>query len=182
MAKTSFANLKLKVVEDVETIEINGQDVEVKKYLPISDKYDLIMITLQQALEDKVYNPLKMDMFFHLNLVYLYTNLSFTEKQKEDPNKLYDILQSNGIIDKVIDAIPKFEWETLWQMISLTKEEYTRWNQSAAGMVAEVIEELPKSAEMASSLLQNFNSEDYKEVIRFAQAGNADRPVPSVVK
>ena len=34
------------------------------------------------------------------NIEY-YTNISFTEKQKEDVVKLYDILQSNYVIDKV---------------------------------------------------------------------------------
>ena len=33
------------------------------------DKYDLIMITLQESKEEGVYNHLKMDMFFHLNII-----------------------------------------------------------------------------------------------------------------
>ena len=79
--KVSYANLKLKVDTSVDTFDFNNQTIEVLKYLPIEDKYDLIMITLQKAEEDGIYNDIKLDMYFHLNLVYMYTNLSFTETQ-----------------------------------------------------------------------------------------------------
>jgi hypothetical protein len=32
-----------------------------------------------------------------LEIIYNYTNLSFTEKMKEDPFKLYDILINNNL-------------------------------------------------------------------------------------
>lgn len=179
MAKVSFANLRMKIQDEVKTIDIGNQMIEVKQYLPIADKYDLIMISLQQAKDGKVYNPLKLDMFFHLNIVYLYTNLSFTDKQKEDPEKLYDILQTNGVITAVMEVIPSEEWEVIWDTLLDTQRVYSKWEQSAAGMLEMVIDELPKKAETAANLLEGFNAEDYAEVIRFAQAGNADRPIPS---
>ena len=88
MSKVSYANLKLKVDTSVDTFDFNNQTIEVLKYLPIEDKYDLIMITLQKAEEDGIYNDIKLDMYFHLNLVYMYTILSFTEKQKENEAKI----------------------------------------------------------------------------------------------
>ena len=182
MSKVSFANLKLKTIEDVKEIDFNGAKIEVKQYLPISDKYDLIMITLQQAYEDRVYNPLKIEAFFHLNLIYLYTNINFTDKQKENPEKLYDILQSNKIIDAVVEAIPREEFCDLYDTLCETRDEYIEWNKSAAGMLSIIVDDLPKKAAAASELLSNFNTEDYKEVIRFAQAANADRPIPTLVE
>jgi len=41
-------------------------------------------------------------MYFNLYIVYFYTNLNFTDKQKEDPAKLYDQMESNGLITEVI--------------------------------------------------------------------------------
>jgi hypothetical protein len=38
-----------------------------------------------------------------------YTNISFTDKQKEDIYKLYDLLVSSGLFYKVNNAIPKEE-------------------------------------------------------------------------
>ena len=45
MAKVSYANLKLKIDTNVNTFDFQGQVIEVLKYLPIEDKYDLVMIT-----------------------------------------------------------------------------------------------------------------------------------------
>jgi hypothetical protein len=43
-------------------------------------------------------NPVKTRVFTMLEIMYAYTNINFTEKQKEDPAKLYDILLSSGLI------------------------------------------------------------------------------------
>ena len=90
MAKVSYANLKLKIDTSVETFDFQGQTIEVLQYLPIEDKYDLVMVALQNAEENGIYNPVKLDMYFHLYIMYMYTNLSFTEKQKFNEQKLYD--------------------------------------------------------------------------------------------
>ena len=80
----SYANMKLKPVTTTHILEWNGYEIEVLDYLPIEDKYDLIMVTLQKAWEDGYYNPIKIVQFFHLHLIYMYTNINFTDKQRED--------------------------------------------------------------------------------------------------
>ena len=109
MAKVSFANLKLKVSDEVKVIKVNDTEIEVKQYLSISDLYDIMMITLQNSKEDGYYNPYKISMYMHLYLLYAGTNLSFTDKQKEDEAKLYDILNSNGIIKDVCAEMPYYQ-------------------------------------------------------------------------
>ena len=42
--------------------------------------------------------------------MYAYTNINFTDKQKEDPTKLYDMLISSGLVCEVINAIPEAEY------------------------------------------------------------------------
>ena len=88
--KVSYANMKLKVNTAVKTFKFCEQEIEVLQYLPARDKYDLLMVTLQKALEEDGYNEFKLNLYFELNLVYMYTNISFTEKQSEDEFKLYD--------------------------------------------------------------------------------------------
>ena len=93
MAKVTYASLKLKVDNSSFTFDFNGNQIEVLKYLPIDSKYDLVEVTLQKSKESNgYYNPLKVDMYFHLHLVYMYTNISFTDKQREDEAKLYDTI------------------------------------------------------------------------------------------
>ncbi|MBQ1716746.1 MAG: hypothetical protein II025_02495, partial [Ruminococcus sp.] len=66
---------------------IENSNIEVLKYLPIEDKYNLINITLQNAREGSIYNSLLLDVYFHLYIVIMYSNITFTEKQKENQHE-----------------------------------------------------------------------------------------------
>ena len=74
MANVSFTNLKLSVDKSVNTFDFNGTKIDVLKYLPVEDKKDLVQIAMQKSFEDGLYNNMLLDVYFHLNLVYLYTN------------------------------------------------------------------------------------------------------------
>ena len=160
MAKVTFASLKLKIKDEIKTININDKEVEVKQYLTAEDKYDLIMISLQQAKENGIYNDFKLDMFLHLNIVFMYTNLTFTDKQRENLPNLYDILETNDIIEMVISAIPENE----------IKKSLITYENSVAGIVNNLITQLPANAQAAADIVDNFNPEKYNEVINFAKA------------
>ena len=43
MAKVSYASLKLALDKNVNTFDFNGTQIEVKRYLPIEDKMDLVI-------------------------------------------------------------------------------------------------------------------------------------------
>jgi len=49
--KAYFTKMKLKTDASVKTFDFAGQQIEVLQYLPAQDKYDLIMVALQNALE-----------------------------------------------------------------------------------------------------------------------------------
>ena len=42
MAKITYSSLKLKTKEDIKEINFNDSKIEVKQYLPIADKIDLV--------------------------------------------------------------------------------------------------------------------------------------------
>lgn len=175
MAKISFSNLKLQIVNENKTFTINNQEIEVRQYLPIEQKNDLIYITLQKSLENNVYNPVKMDMFFHLNLVYLYTNLNITDKQKEDEYKLYDILSSNGIINKTIELIPESEYQMLFEYLGTLQKSIRKYQTSFAGVVGNLISDLPAQAQAAADIVNNFDPTKFQEVVEFAKMANGGR-------
>ena len=173
----SYANMKLKPVTTTHKFEWNGNEIEVLDYLPIEDKYDLIMITLQKSLEDGYYNPIKIDEFFHLHLIYMYTNINFTEKQKEDEHKLYDSLKSNGLIDAFIEQMNEFDYSELFNMLDDTKRELTEYRRSTSALIQSLITDLPKQAEAAKQIVDNFDAEKYQNVINFAKAANGGREI-----
>jgi hypothetical protein len=59
--------------------------------------------------ENNFANPIKVDIYFTLELIDAYTNITFTEKQKEDPCKLYDLFASSGLMEAITNAIPLME-------------------------------------------------------------------------
>ena len=177
MAKITYASMKLKVNEDVKTIDVNGNSVEVLQYLPVDDKYSLINITLQKAKEGAIYNPLKKDMFFHLHLIYMYTNISFTDKQREDESKLYDTLVSNGVLDKIIEAIPENEFNLLYSYLNDQEQEILKFRNTVGGAIAEIIQNLPIQAEEMQKIVDNFDPQKFQNVLNFAKAANGGRDI-----
>ena len=177
MGKVTYSSLKLKTKEEVKEINFGDSKIEVQQYLPIQDKIDLIDITLQKAKEGRLYNPIKVDMFFHLNLIYLYTNITFTDKQREDEYKLYDNLQSNGVISQVITAMNENEYNGLLNMINEKIENELRYNTTAAAVISKIVDDLPKNAEAAQKIVNSFDKEKYQEVINFAKAANGGREI-----
>ena len=110
MAKISLTKLGLKVNQDIKTIEFNGQTIEVKQYLPVNEKLALIGNVINFAHDENNFsNPVKISIYTTLEIMYNYTNINFTDKQKEDPAKLYDMLISSGLVAEVINAISEAE-------------------------------------------------------------------------
>ena len=177
MAKVSYNNLKLKTNTSVETIDYEGNTIEVLQYLPINDKYDLVMMALQNSIEGELYNPVKLDMYLHLYLVYMYSNLSFTDKQREDESKLYDTLKSNGLIDMILDKIPEDEYEDIYYYINIYMEDSLEYKKSVSGFADKIVGDITKSFEALQQKIEEFNPEDFSNVMNFVKAANGDRPI-----
>lgn len=177
MAKTTFASLKLALDKEVNEFEFNDHKIEVKKYLPIEDKIDLVQITLQRSEEDGIYNEALLDMYFNLYIVFLYTNISFTDKQKEDLAKLYDLMQCNGLIPKVIANMEESEYSMLLDYMEKIREDRLKYKQTAAAVLQSIIGDLPANAEAAAQIVDNFNPEQYQNVVDFARAANGGRDI-----
>ena len=177
MAKVSYASLKLKTNTDTTTVDFNGSKIEILKYLPIEEKYDLISITLQKSLEDALYNPLKVDMYFHLHLIYMYTNLSFTDKQREDESKLYDTLSSNGLIDLILENIDELEYEILSTYLEESIEQDLEYKTTVAYLLNSIIGDMPRKIEGIQRMMDEIDQEKFTNAINFAKALNGGREI-----
>ena len=175
--KVSYANMKLKVNTKVKTFDFCGQKVEVLQYLPAHDKYDLLMVTLQKSLENGAYNEFKLNLYFELNLVYMYTNISFTEKQREDEFKLYDTLKSNGFYEQFFQVINEDEYNELFTQLNAIKDASSANRMSVGAVISQLIEDLPANAEAAAKIVENFDPKQFKAVIDFARYANGGRDI-----
>ena len=111
MAKVPFSKLQAKINNKVSQLfyyNSAGEAVyyEVKNYLPFEEKLELVSRIINNSIDDNgFYNPMRVKFNMVLETVYVYTNLSFTEKMKEDSFKLYDILMSTGIFKQIVEII-----------------------------------------------------------------------------
>lgn len=139
MAKVSLTKLGLKVNQDVKNIEFNGQIIEVKQYLPINEKLELISSVINSAADENNFsNPVKENVFLTLEILYHYTNINFTDKQKEDPVKLYDLVVSSGLVNKVTDLIPEEELDEVINGVAQSVKAIYAYRNSVLGILESI--------------------------------------------
>ena len=139
MAKVSLTKLGLKVNQDIKNIEFNEQIIEVKQYLPINEKLELISSVINSSADENNFsNPIKENVFLTLEILYHYTNINFTDKQKEDPVKLYDLVVSSGLVNKVTDLIPEEELDEVINGVAQSVKAIYTYRNSALGILESI--------------------------------------------
>ena len=170
MAKIPFTKLKCKINDNSIPVQIGEEIIAVKEYLSIQDKLILIENVALQAHEqnENYSNPLKVKVYTELEMIFAYSNISFTEKQKEDLPKLYDILKSSGVIDIIINTIPKDEVESLKTGVQETIESVYKYQNSILGLLDTIKTDYSDTNFDLSSIQEALQSEDLgmlKEVV-----------------
>lgn len=177
MAILNYSDLGLIKSNEIKTFKWNDKEIEVFQYLPIDSRYDIVMITLQESYENGIYNPIKLDKFFHLNLVYMYTNLIFTDDERMDTDKLFDEMKSTGFFESFLKNINAKEYAEMQEDIEQIARLSMQYKSTAASVLRNLIEDLPANAEAAQKIIDNFDPEKYQNVMNFAKAANGGRPI-----
>ena len=144
MAKVPFSKLDMKVntrdfVMHHENSKGEVVQYEVKNYLPIKEKMDLVSRIINQSTDDNgFYNPMRVKLYTTLEVVYAYTNLTFTPKQKEEPFKLYDLLVSTGLYDNITSHICAEDLEELEGSIWDTIKSIYSYRNSVMGILENI--------------------------------------------
>ena len=163
----SFIKIKKKKKEEIKNITINDQVIEVKQYLPISDKINIITNVIENSADDNNFaNPVKVEVFANLEIMYAYTNISFTDKQKENPTKLYDLLEENGVIAEVIAAIPENEYALLLGWIDETIEAFYTYRNSVMGIMEQISEDYSNLSLDATEIQQKLADPQNLELLK----------------
>lgn len=91
---------------------------------------------INQAQDDNNFiNPIKLDVFTVLEIVSGYAGVTFTEKQKENPAKLYDALKSSGFYKAVVNSIPKSEYKEFLNSLVCLVEKIYNYRTSVLGIL-----------------------------------------------
>lgn len=167
MPKVTFTKLQLKKKETHNEFTYNDQTIEVKEYLPINEKLTLISNVINAAQDSMQYaNPVKVEIFTSLEILYNYTNIGFTEKQKEDPAKLYDLLEGNGIINKVISLIPEEEYKFLINSIDECVKAVYAYVNSTRGIMESIVNDYENTNLDATEIESKIKNPENLELLR----------------
>lgn len=178
MGKITYSKIGLKVNTEVNKFTFNNQEIEVLHYLPVEDKIDLIEVALQKAEEDGIYNETMLDMYFHLNMVYLYSNITFTEKQKENEPKLYDAMVSSGFMAAFLQAMDEDEYTAVFNDLQRVRASREKYDLSTAAIVKSLIVDLPENAKTAAAVVDGFDPAQFQRLLNFAKASGFEDNKP----
>ena len=172
-----YKDLKLKKNIPVDILKWEDNEIKIKNGLGADEIYDIVMITLQKSAEGGIYNPLKIDMYYHLNLVYAMTDIEFSAEDREDEEELYNELELSGFMEAFLEKVNPKIYEYMVDSIEKTADILEHYNVSAASVFKNFVEDLPANAEAAQAIVDNFNPEKYQAVVDFAKAANGNRPI-----
>lgn len=95
--------------------------INVKEYLPINEKREVIDLVIAHCSEyedgNVLLNGVELYIMFHIKFIEAYTDIEFTSDYYDD----YDALTANGLLDMIINAaLP--EYNRMTEMLILQKE------------------------------------------------------------
>lgn len=168
MAKLAFSKLGLKINNEITNIHFNDQVIEVKQYISINDKLDLISDVLNKSFDaqNNFANPVKVKVYIALNIIQYYTNINFTEKQRQDPVKLYDCLESSGLLNQIIQAIPSNEYAALVEDTETTIKAFYAHKDSVYGILETVKEDYGNLDLNATALQEKIGNPENLELLK----------------
>ena len=167
MAKVSFTKLGLTKNQEVKIVNWNEQDIEVKQYLPVNEKLTLISNVLNNAHDENNFsNPVKVNLFTALEIMYAYTNINFTDKQKEDPVKLYDLLSGSKLYDKIVENIPVEEYLNVVNGIDETIDAIYTYRNSVMGILDTISNDYSNLNLDASEIQKKLADPENMELLR----------------
>ncbi len=137
MAKVSFTKLGLKKNTNVITLSWNDQTIEIKEYLPIEEKANIIERIINQSIDDKNFaSPCRIELYTTLEIIFAYTNINFTDKQKENVQELYDLLIGNGLWQAIVQELQKFtDYNYIITNVQATINEVYKYKNSILGIL-----------------------------------------------
>lgn len=158
MAKISLKDITpVKSIDPVEC-QIGDKIVLVEQYLPLEKKTAMIERIISNSIDDTGFiSPMRLEVYFRLEVVRCYTNISITDKMMEQPEKLFDQLVMNKIIGAVSCAMPTEEWEHIEKSIHQCAKAVQKYQSSFVGMMKTISKDYDATKLNVDELMQTLD-------------------------
>ena len=168
MAKISFNKLGLKINQATKTVQYKEDfAIEIKQYLPVNEKLKMMGEILEYTMDQNNFaNPVKQKVFTTISVIEYYTNITFTDKQKEDPTKLYDAINSSDLFEVISSNIPEAELQELQNGIDGIIIAYYQYTNSILGVLENIKQNYNSKELDISELLGQINDPQAFETLK----------------
>ena len=139
--------IDLQPIYTTKEIEVLGNKVEVKTYLPMEEKMNIAQLVLQQCIEFNYVNPIKVEAYFNAMVCMKYTNIDFLGYTED----IYNLLQ------QVIDVCFE-DYQELKGMVEEYLEKHEGYENSISGVINRTILDLPEKLKEAMNELDNLDT------------------------
>lgn len=171
----NYTDLQLKVNDEFNTFTFNDKEIKVYKYRGIETKYGLVDLVLKNSKDADIYNEVKIDFYFHLYLVYLYTDIDFPEEDVNEP-QLYDELKSSGFMSAFLTTMDENEYNELFDLLQEVKEQKNIYNTSIHAVIGNIMDRIGVNEEEIKNSLQNIDLSNFSQIFDAVKALNAPAP------
>lgn len=132
-----FTDLNLAPVIGKSLLVIEGKEVTIKDYLPMDDKIKFLEFIVNNSLDERTgcFSPVRIEIYYSIGLCHWYAGMEFTEEDLANATTVYDILETNNIIDKIIERIDCEDVAFMKSLVKDTIADIARYNSSAAGII-----------------------------------------------
>lgn len=173
----------LELQEEKITINWNEQDIEVKGYLSMDKKREMINWVISQSRRSKAGNLSVIDLEkkWDIAIVNYYTNFKFDIINKDYYNEVYDILNTNNFFDLIVTSIPAKEYSFISEKFKEEVDKDNEYQMTIAANIEKMFGSLKESisqSEEAFRRLEEFDISKFEQVKTLAEKMGMNNVVP----
>lgn len=116
-----YSKLNKDVASGLKQVSYLSGIINVKTFVPLEEQNELILDVINGSSGDnRYYNPVQLDALLPVFMLFHYTDIEFTEEEKEDPIAIYNALEPTGLLD-VMRELPNYNFlsNSMYKMIDM---------------------------------------------------------------
>ena len=154
-----------------ETVEIkldNGIVFSVRTKFTTFDKMSILNNTVQEVVNNGLYNPLTPSVYFPLLIIFQMTDLPSkldSEYGQKDTYKIFDEWNENGTIEKVISVFDPKEIKQLEDLVDVYVKTVIDKQNGVTMAVEQIVNSLPQAIQYIADGLKDVDISKLNEIV-----------------
>ena len=128
------------------------------------------MTSLHDSDETGVYNYLKLDAYFNLNMFLAFVkNINFTQEEMNDKLKLYNEIYSSGLLESFLAAVDEKEYNDCYTVLDKMVEIIMKYRNTAGAVLQTIINSMPEKAREAVDIVDNLDDAKLGKIVNLSE-------------